>query len=180
WLVAGILGASEVLVWLAVPVLALGLATAGYTAYLFGQCEGRDLWQTPLLLPVLLTQATAAGAASLLIAGVAYHVPDARLLRWVLLAALLAAPLLAFAEISSKATSNVELATNAMTKGAYAARFWWGGVVLGIAVPVVLLVSAGFGAPAHVLAVIASVSAIVGLAGYEDAFVRAGQSVPLS
>ncbi|MHB8293863.1 MAG: 4Fe-4S dicluster domain-containing protein, partial [Acidimicrobiales bacterium] len=55
WLVAGILGASEVLVWLAVPVLALGLATAGYTAYLFGQCEGRDLWQTPLLLPVLLT-----------------------------------------------------------------------------------------------------------------------------
>ncbi|MEZ5296142.1 MAG: hypothetical protein R2697_07705 [Ilumatobacteraceae bacterium] len=33
-----------------------------YTAFLFGQCEGRDLWQTPLLLPILLAQAVAAAA----------------------------------------------------------------------------------------------------------------------
>ena len=39
-----------------------GRGRAGYTAFLFGQCEGRDFWQTPLLLPTLLAQAGAAGA----------------------------------------------------------------------------------------------------------------------
>ena len=43
----------------------------GYTAFLFGQCEGRDLWQTPLLLPILLAQAVAAGAGGAGLAGTA-------------------------------------------------------------------------------------------------------------
>jgi formate-dependent nitrite reductase membrane component NrfD len=42
-------------------VLALGVA--GYTAFLFQQCEGRDLWQGKLLLPHLLVQALFCGAA---------------------------------------------------------------------------------------------------------------------
>lgn len=45
---------------------ALGLGVAGYTAFLFAQCEGRDLWQSKLLLPHLLVQATMCGAAVLL------------------------------------------------------------------------------------------------------------------
>jgi len=45
-------------------VLALGVA--GYTAFLFQQCEGRDLWQGKLLLPHLLAQAAFCGAALLL------------------------------------------------------------------------------------------------------------------
>ena len=49
---------------LAAPAVLLAAATAGYTAFLFGQCEGRDLWQTPLLLPTLLAQAAAAGGAA--------------------------------------------------------------------------------------------------------------------
>ena len=50
WFLAGVTGADDlvaVLVWVAVPV---ALATAGYTAFLFGQAEGRDLWQSPILL----------------------------------------------------------------------------------------------------------------------------------
>src|SRR5262249_34393214 len=45
---------------------ALGVAVAGYTAFLFAQCEGRDLWQSRLLLPHLLVQAVAGGAVTLL------------------------------------------------------------------------------------------------------------------
>ena len=41
----------------------LAAATAVYTAFLFGQAKGRDLWQSPLLGPHLLVQALAAGAA---------------------------------------------------------------------------------------------------------------------
>lgn len=56
----GILGLMEEmelvqsLRWLNVP---LGIAAAGYTAYLFAQCKGRDLWEHRLLLPSLIAQA---------------------------------------------------------------------------------------------------------------------------
>jgi Fe-S-cluster-containing dehydrogenase component len=41
----------------------LAVFTAVYTAFLFGQAKGRDLWQSPLLAPHLLVQALVAGAA---------------------------------------------------------------------------------------------------------------------
>jgi hypothetical protein len=41
----------------------LAVASAVYTAFLFGQAKGRDLWQSPLLAPHLLVQALVAGAA---------------------------------------------------------------------------------------------------------------------
>jgi len=40
----------------------LAAGTAVYTAFLFGQAKGRDLWQSPLLGPHLLVQALLAGA----------------------------------------------------------------------------------------------------------------------
>ena len=43
--------------------IVLAAATAVYTAWLFGQAKGRDLWQSPLLAPHLLVQALVAGAA---------------------------------------------------------------------------------------------------------------------
>jgi hypothetical protein len=50
-----------------VPLVAatslLGAGTAVYTAFLFGQSKGRDLWQSPLLAPHLVVQALVAGAA---------------------------------------------------------------------------------------------------------------------
>jgi len=47
----------------------LGAGAAGYTAFLFNQCEGRDFWQSRLLLPHLLVEAVACGAACLVLAG---------------------------------------------------------------------------------------------------------------
>jgi Fe-S-cluster-containing dehydrogenase component len=41
----------------------LAAATAVYTAFLFGQSKGRDLWQSPLLAPHLAAQALLAGAS---------------------------------------------------------------------------------------------------------------------
>jgi hypothetical protein len=64
WFLAGSLDRADgPLKVLASPVSARA-GTAGYTAFLFGQCEGRDLWQTPLLLPMLLAQAVVAGGAA--------------------------------------------------------------------------------------------------------------------
>ncbi|HEY8476505.1 MAG TPA: 4Fe-4S dicluster domain-containing protein, partial [Chloroflexota bacterium] len=65
---AGLTGTLTVLAWLG---LVLAVAAAGYSAFLFGQAEGRDFWQSPLLLWHLLAAAAAAGAAALLLSGVA-------------------------------------------------------------------------------------------------------------
>src|ERR1700688_2158303 len=64
WLgaVAGFSVATCVLLW---PTVLVGFCAAAYTAFLFGQCEGRDLWQTPLLPVHLIVQAFLCGAAVL-------------------------------------------------------------------------------------------------------------------
>ena len=49
-------GIRLLLLWLGI-ILAVGVAI--YTAFLFGQAEGRDLWQSPLLPFHLLVQALA-------------------------------------------------------------------------------------------------------------------------
>ena len=64
WWIGGLADSPGLLKVLAIPAVIGAAGTAGYTAYLFAQCEGRDLWQTPLLLPVLLAQAATAGGAA--------------------------------------------------------------------------------------------------------------------
>src|ERR1700687_5299821 len=68
WLLAGVMSTLLALQLLAWPTAAAAAATAGYSAFLFGQAEGRDFWQSPLLLPHLLVAALVAGSASLLLA----------------------------------------------------------------------------------------------------------------
>jgi Fe-S-cluster-containing dehydrogenase component/formate-dependent nitrite reductase membrane component NrfD len=181
WFLGGIADSPRLLEILAIPA-ALGAAgTAGYTAYLFGQCEGRDLWQTPLLLPVLLAQAVTAGGATYAILDIFMAVPDVTAIRWVLLGGVAATGALVAIELSAHGSRHVELAVEAMTKGRYARQFWWGGVGLGLVVPaaaVVIALAADIDNPALVAA--AGVAALVGMFAYEDSFIRAGQSVPLS
>jgi Fe-S-cluster-containing dehydrogenase component/formate-dependent nitrite reductase membrane component NrfD len=179
WFVAGLLDAAGAIEVLAAPTALLAAATAGYTAYLFGQCEGRDLWQTPLLLPILLAQAVTAGAAVLALADVVMTVPEPDAVRWALLGGAAATGALIAIEHAAHGTRHVELALAAMTRGPFAARFRLG-VVAGVIVPAVLVILALAGVAPTALDAIAGATALVGLAAYEDAFVRAGQSVPLS
>ncbi len=181
WFFAGILDAQWALKVLAIPAVLGAGGTAGYTAYLFAQCEGRDLWQTPLLLPVLLAQAVTAGGATYAILDLFIDVPEPTAIRWVLLGGVTATAALIAIELSASGSRHVELAIETMTKGQYAKQFWWGGILLGLVIPaaaVVLALAVGMDSPA--LVAIASVAALVGMFAYEDAFVRAGQSVPLS
>jgi Fe-S-cluster-containing dehydrogenase component len=60
WFLAELLGQRGIVWILLWPTVLLGLATAGYSAFLFGQAEGRDFWQSPLLLPHLLGAAVLA------------------------------------------------------------------------------------------------------------------------
>jgi Fe-S-cluster-containing dehydrogenase component/formate-dependent nitrite reductase membrane component NrfD len=180
WFVAGLVDADAVVAVLAVPGALLGAATAAYTAFLFGQCEGRDLWQTPLLLPLLLARAVVAGAGAYLVVGVFVDVPSEMAVVWALLGGLAAVGFLTLVEVSSHVSRHVELAVRSMVRGPQAGWFWFGSLA-GVLIPGALAVialsvdstAAGLVAPAAVLAV-------VGMFAAETAFVRAGQSVPLS
>ncbi len=181
WWVAGLADAGGALKVLLVPTALAGAAAAGYTAFLFAQCQGRDLWQTPLLLPVLLAQAVTAGGAVFAIMDLFMDVPAPTAVRWCLLGGVLAITGLVGTELTASGTRHVEMAVRSMTRGEYATRFWWGGVLLGMVVPAVLVIIALAGSiDSPALPALAGLSALVGLFAYEDAFVRAGQSVPLS
>ena len=180
WLAAGIAGSSELVAVVAAPTAVLAVATAGYTAFLFGQCEGRDLWQTPLLLPTLLAQAVTAGAATVCVADLFMDVPAEGAVRWALLGGVVATAALIAVELTSSGSRHVELALDEMVRGAVSGRFWWGGVVLGLLVPGVLTAIAVAADGPALLPAVAGIAALAGMGAYEDAFVRAGQSVPLS
>ncbi len=179
WFAAGVADAPSAITALAGPGALLAAATAGYTALLFAQCEGRDLWQTRLLLPMLLAQAVAAGGAVFAVADLFLDVPSPWAARGCVLGGLAAHLVLLALEVRSPGTRHVELATRAMTTGRFAAWFR-----LGLAAASAACGLAAASLIAHTGAVAASaaagVLAIVAIGSAEHAFVKAGQSVPLS
>ena len=181
WFLGGAMDNAGLLKILAIPAAIGAAGTAGYTAFLFGQCEGRDLWQTPLLLPVLLAQAVTAGGATYAIMDLFMDLPEVAAIRWVLLGGIAATAALIGIELASKGSRHVELAVHEMTKGQYAQQFWVGGILVGLVAPAALVIVAlATGMDSPVIVALAGVLALVGMFAYEDSFVRAGQSVPLS
>jgi len=191
WLVIGLSGRyiPNPMCW---PVALLALATAGYSAFLFGQAEGRDFWQSPLVLPHLIVSAFAAGCATLLLASLVWPgtMPargvtapatrvDEALLPLLFLAIIAHGALVLIEVLSRHPVRDAALAARLLTRGAYRARFWGGVVVLGTLAPLVALVGAvAIGSIA--LAAAAAVLALGGLWLWEDVWVKAGQSIPLS
>ncbi len=175
WTVAAVLGwdgARDVLRWAMIPA---GAALAGYTALLFNQCEGRDLWQSPLLLPQTLVNALAAGAAALAIAALVSDA-DTAVLRWVLLGAVVSGAAIWLLDLFARhPTAQAKRAAHNLR----ADRRFWLGAALGLGVAAALAavyVATG----ALVLLALAGALVLAGQWLVEDAWVRAGQSVPLS
>ena len=76
WFFFGLAGAGflPVFIWAGAVV---GLGVAGYTAFPFGQAEGRDLWQSPTLLWHMLAGAFAVGGGAGLLAAAAFDLEPA-------------------------------------------------------------------------------------------------------
>jgi Fe-S-cluster-containing dehydrogenase component/formate-dependent nitrite reductase membrane component NrfD len=151
--------------------LPLAVLSAVYTAWLFAQAKGRDLWQSPLLPPQLLLQACLAGSSAL-VAVAALVEPDAvsALARVAAGATLLHLLLVAGEATMTHGTAHARLAAWEMTSGRYAV-FFRSGLALQSLGAAVLVVAPG--PPGAALA-------LGGLLAFEHAFVQAGQSVPLA
>ena len=162
------------------PGAVLAVAVAAYSAFLLAQAKGRDLWQSPLLAPHLVVQAVVAGAAALVLLAAVVDRGSVHPLAATLSVGVALSALLILSEISlPHPTAHARQAVRALIRGQAAAPFWLGAMAVGSALPFLLAVWAARGGPA-VVAAIAAVSALAGLAVYEHLYVRAGQSVPLS
>ena len=146
----------------------LGLGAAGYTAFLFGQCEGRDLWQSKWLLPHLLVQATMCGGALLAL----FSVDPYRLALIVSISTIAHIVISCIDRFGHHATSNAKQAAAFLgTLRLGPIDPWMSGLLLGI----LGAIAARMGLwPAAVVTV------LIGLYLYEWAYVRAGQLPPLS
>ncbi len=184
WLLSAWMGQELFLRILAWPAVLVALATAGYTALLFGQCEGRDLWQSPLFLWHLLVQAALAGAGALLLGAVVAG--SGQRLVGTLAAALtgavaLNALLLVGENLSKPASQDVALAEDMIWRGRFAPAFVCGVFGLTVVLPMLaLLGSQAWTGGAPVAAAAAAVMVLIGLLIREVVLVKAGQAVPLS
>jgi len=165
---------SSVLLWLTV---AAGVPATVYTAFLFRQCRGRDLWQTPLLPLHLLAQCVVASSASLaLVPGRFGLTPELRRAAVAGLAAGLLVHALAglWELVVPHGTVGARRAAGLVTKGAFRTTFWGGAAAVGCGVPAVLLAVGTTSAP---LVGLSGAAALVGLLAFEWCFVMAGQGV---
>ena len=172
----GMPGIARAVAW---PGVVLAALAAVYTAFLFAQAEGRDLWQSPLLSWHLLVQAVMAGAAVLILGALAWGLsPEAtRVLAWTLGAGLAANLAMTLAEFAIPHAGLVaKTAARMITRGRYAPHYRTA-VAGGMLLPLALLILGGANPVALGLAAALS---IAGLFLYEWAFVMAPQQVPNS
>jgi Fe-S-cluster-containing dehydrogenase component/formate-dependent nitrite reductase membrane component NrfD len=210
WLVAGtwilILYSILAALWLGFGVLSgplrpllvvaaaiAGAASAGYSAFLFAQAKGRDLWQSPLFLWHLLVQAIIAGAAIVLLLAIldGYpHIADAgdggrrviQTCNFLLLSGVVLSMLMVLSELLlTPLSADAHYAAQMILRGNLRKMFWIGVVAIGTAAPAGLLLYAIAADAAVVpLEVIAAVLSLGGLLIFEKVWIVAGQAAPLS
>ena len=179
WFVAGVVG--DVPAWLAWAVLLPCALVAGYTAALFAQAEGRDLWQSSWLGPHLLAQGAMVGAGAMAVVAVVADVGSdgvALIARTLVVAALLHLAVTAIDLGGSHHSANAAVAAHTIVRGRYA-RLFWGGAVAPV-VLAVLLAALSWNGGAVAAVALAGLVVQGALLAYETVYVRAAQDVPLS
>ena len=193
--IAAYAGSTTLQSWLIIAGIPLALLTAVYTAYLFAQAKARDMWQNPLLPPHLAVQALLLGSAVLLLTivvlkgltasdhllsgvidTVRFEVVE---LVWLLAISSLLHLLMVWGEVSlTHPTAHARLAIWEMVRGRYRNDFWIGTALsfLGALLPWLAIL----GAVSYVIGIAGVPLALIGLMLYENAYVQAGQSVPLA
>ena len=158
---------------------AAGLVVAIYTAFLFGQCKGRDFWQSPALAVHMLVHSFMAGAATLALVAMVSAASGEWMhyLRLVLLVGIGVNLLTMFIELTAvHPTVDSHRVAKMITKGRYAKTFYLGILLLGNLVPLGLLL---FVSASPILAV-AAVAVLIGIYFTEHVWVEAPQRIELS
>ena len=188
WLLVGIgletgllASADTALTVLAILGIPTGIMVAAYTAFLFGQAEGRDLWQSPLLFWHLIAQAVAVGGGAMAIAALLAGTAEdgaAMIARAFALGTLVHLLMLLLEYGGRHSSRAVAVASHMITAGRYARLFWTAGV--GVAGLAAVLALVGWNGTGLAFAAVGGLLVQGALLAYESVFVRAAQDVPLS
>jgi len=156
---------------------ALAAGTGVYTAFLFGDSKGRDLWQSALLPFHLFVQILLAGSAVTAVMGLAGYGALVGPSVAVLAGSIVVHGVFVAGELfTPHQTEDAEEAAARIVRGEFSRAFWYGGVGVGVVVPLAVL---AVGQTA-VFASVAGVVAVAGLFAYEYCFVIAPQTISLA
>jgi Fe-S-cluster-containing dehydrogenase component/formate-dependent nitrite reductase membrane component NrfD len=175
WLLLALVGLGDV-AWLMALLVALGVGAAVYTAFLLGQAKGRDLWQSPLLPVRMLVASAMTGSAMVLLASLLGDMGVQRAPLVALELAIVVHLLLVVSEfVIPHVTADTGTALGLMVRGPLRVPFW-SALLLGNALPLVLLLASTNGLLVIPAAVLVLLFALVS----EHVWVRAPQLIPLS
>jgi formate-dependent nitrite reductase membrane component NrfD/ferredoxin len=177
-----LVGAFLALDWLTQIGIVLGVVsgiiTAVYTAYLFAQAKGRDFWQSPVLALHMLIHSFVAGAAFFGILALIDAPSEGWLtyLKFVMVIGIAVNLLVMFVELTTThMTQEAKLTAEMITKGSYKQLFWWGVVIMGNLLPLILMLSGiDYGVQ------IGGLFALIGIYFTEKIWVEAPQRIQLS
>ena len=177
-------GVARFFMWPGIEMLASwgsalsAIVAALYTAFLFAQAKGRDFWQSPVLPLHMIVHAFMAGAAVLGICmmAVTYNEDWSQYVHTLLYAGIVTNLVIISVELlTPHATADAKATKHLIVAGPFGKHFWYGAMLLGNALPLVLI---ALGGPA--LLASASALVLVGIYITEHLWVRAPQLIPLS
>lgn len=154
------------------------IVTAIYTAYLFAQAKGRDFWQSPVLALHMLIHSFMAGAAFFAILAFFYLTSENWMtyLRWVMTISIGLNLLVILIELTTThMTQEAKLTADMITRGRYKNLFWWGVIIMGNLLPLILM----FSGMENGLQ-IGGLLALIGIYFTEKTWVEAPQQIQLS
>ncbi len=175
WLTATIFGwrkLADLLLW---PGVVLAAFTAVYTAFLFAQAKGRDLWQNPMFSMHLLAHTVLGAGATWLLADVVSDRTPQRSATMLGIAVSFSLIALLLECLTVPPTNDSRMAIHMILGKPMGGWFWGAGVVAGHIVPLLLLTYAtGW------LTAVAAVLALAGMGVIEWLWVSVPQRIPLS
>ena len=153
----------------------LAIMTAVYTAFLFAQAKGRDLWQSPMLPLRMLLTSIMTGSALLLLAALVTQAGPLPVMKIVLMTAIVVHLLMVLVEFKlPHVTGDAAEALSLVVKGTLKLPFW-SSLVLGNLLPLLLLWNFESGLALFPTTILVLTFALV----HEHVWVRAPQLVPL-
>ncbi len=175
---------SSMLDWGIVSSISLVIAglsaivTSVYTAYLFAQAKGRDFWQSPVLALHMLIHSLIAGGAIFAVLAF-FELPSdgwVTYLKWLMAIGIGVNLAVMFVELTTAhMTQEAKMTAEMITKGRYKQLFWWGVVIMGNLLPLILMLSGmEYGVQ------IGGLLALIGIYFTEKIWVEAPQQIQLS
>lgn len=178
WLLASFSGFGNLLKYIEPFGIVFALLSAVYTAFLFGQAKGRDFWQSPMLGLHMLIHSLMAGSAVFLIASLfaPMSVSIIMALTFLTIATLIFHLITLAIELTATHTTDDAHATAKMiTSGEFSRAFWFGMILVGNILPLMLMFAGQTWAFA-----LGGVLILTGLYSAEHIWVKAPQRIPLS